>query len=63
MAKVNDRDESVVFWYILSEVLERLGKTRMEICELLRVLSQQLSAITQTINDIERTLYNEEEQE
>jgi hypothetical protein len=35
-------------------------KTRIEVCKLLNLLSQQLIDIAQTIKDIEMTLYNEE---
>lgn len=35
-------------------------KTRIEICKLLNLLSQQLMDVAQTTKDIEMTLYNEE---
>lgn len=35
-------------------------KTRIEVCNLLNLLSQQLMNIAQTIKDIEMTRYNEE---
>lgn len=38
----------------------REDKTRVEICELLRMLCDQLSEVVKTISDIEKTLYNEE---
>lgn len=38
----------------------REDKTRSEVCELLMVLSRQLSDVASTIDDIENTLRNEE---
>lgn len=38
----------------------REDKTRIETCELLRTLCNQLNEVVQTISDIEKTLYNEE---
>lgn len=38
----------------------REDKTRIEVCELLRTLSKQLSEVVKTIDDIEKTLFNEE---
>lgn len=38
----------------------REDKTRAEVCALLRNLSDQLSMVVKTIDDIRKTLYNEE---
>lgn len=38
----------------------REDKTRIEICKLLRNLSEQLSGIARIVEDIEKTLFNEE---
>lgn len=41
----------------------REDKTKIEICKLLRTLSEQLRDIVGTIEDIEKTIYNEEYEE
>lgn len=35
-------------------------KTRNEVCNLLNLLGRQLSRVVETIEDLERTLHNEE---
>ena len=44
----------------ISEYGSRVDKTRVETCELLRTLCAQLKDVVKTIEDIEKTLYNEE---
>lgn len=56
-----EEDESVVSREV-EELKEgsREDKTRAEVCILLRNLSDQLSMVAKTIDDIGKTLYNEE---
>lgn len=44
----------------ITEYGDREDKTKVEVCRLLRTLCEQLLTITQTVKDIELTLYNEE---
>lgn len=44
----------------LKDYGNRADKTRCEVVDLLRVLSEQLRAVCVTIDDIADTLYNEE---
>ena len=44
----------------IEEYGSRSDKTRIEICNLLKILAAQLTNIVETIEDIEKTLYNEE---
>lgn len=44
----------------VSDYGSRADKTRVETCQLLRLLCSQLEEVTKTISDIEKTLYNEE---
>lgn len=44
----------------ISECGSVADKTRIETCKLLRVLCARLKDVIETINDIEKTLYNEE---
>lgn len=44
----------------LEEYGSRADKTRTEVCELLRLLVDQLENVATTIKDIEQTLWNEE---
>lgn len=44
----------------INEYGNRADKTRVETCQLLRLLCNQLKDVIETISDIEKTLYNEE---
>lgn len=41
----------------------RAEKTRLELCDLLKTLSRQLYEMSVTVNDLQATLYNEEDDE